>query len=110
MPELSRIDPRSAALPVMDCQVDSLTGSMVVVRSAVENRPKRCAHQRAPGARCSSSFDQEGMTSGPNAADGPQFWFTIRKHMEPPPSMFRNIHKPHPDQANRGLVAFWTAA
>jgi nicotinamidase-related amidase len=34
MPELSHIDPRSAALLVMDYQVDSLTGSMTAVQSA----------------------------------------------------------------------------
>ena len=34
MPELSHVDPRSAALLVMDYQVDSLTGSMTAVQSA----------------------------------------------------------------------------
>jgi nicotinamidase-related amidase len=34
MPELSRIDPASAALLVMDCQVDTLTKFMTVAQSA----------------------------------------------------------------------------
>ena len=34
MPELSHIDPRSAALLVMDYQVDTLTRFMTVVQSA----------------------------------------------------------------------------
>jgi nicotinamidase-related amidase len=34
MPELSHIDPRSAALLVMDCQVDTLTRFMTAVQSA----------------------------------------------------------------------------
>jgi nicotinamidase-related amidase len=34
MPELSHIDPRSAALLVMDCQVDALTKFMTAAQSA----------------------------------------------------------------------------
>ena len=34
MPELSHIDPRSAALLVMDYQLDTLTGFMTAVQSA----------------------------------------------------------------------------
>ena len=51
MPELSRIDPRSAALLVMDYQVDTLTRFMTAVQSAdaVASVPNLIATARDAG-------------------------------------------------------------